>query len=440
MDGEDVKKVRNLFRGNFAKSVVMISGSTVVAQALNFLLSTIITRIYTPEQYGVLTVYSSILGLIVIVASLNYEWGIPIADNDRKAMNVLQLSFAILLVFSAGVLVFFSVFGKRVLSSLNAKGLVNYIYLIPIGVFLSGSYNILLQWAYRKKDFRAISKTKIAQSIVGNGTKIGLGVAGTGSVGLIIGQILSQCAGIYTFMRTLVDNEENRHIGFDWDGIITAAKRYRNFPIFSAPSSLLNTLGLQLPVLFITSFYGGKVLGFYGLANSVVNLPMVLIGTSIADVLYAEAAGGGKNDPRKVNELMNKLVKRLLIVGLIPLSVLLLFGPFLFALVFGKNWYEAGVYARIIAFLVFFRFLFTPFDRLFAVFERQKISLFLDSLRVVLVVTAFGIAKLLDLSSYLAIALYSLAMCIVYCTTYVLVKRMLRQEIRRKENEALHFD
>jgi len=291
-----------------------------------------------------------------------------------------------------------------------------------------------LQWAYRKKDFRAISKTKIAQSIVGNGTKIGLGVAGTGSVGLIIGQILSQCAGIYNFTRTLIDNEENRHIGFDWSGMVTAAKRYRNFPIFSAPSGLLNTLGVQLPVLFITSFYGSKVLGFYGLANSVVNLPMVLIGASISDVLYAEAASVGNNDPKKVNELMNKLVKRLLIVGLIPLSVLLLFGPSLFALVFGKNWYEAGVYARIIAFLVFFRFLFTPFERLFVVFERQRMWLFLNSLRVILVVTAFGVAKLLNLSSYLAIALYSFAMCIVYCTTYVVVKRMLRQEIRRKEN------
>ena len=435
-----MKKIKNLFSGNFAKSVVMISGSTVVAQVLNFLLSTVITRIYTPEQYGVLTVYSSILGLIVIVASLNYEWGIPIADNDRKAMNVLQLSFAILLVFSAGVLVFFSVFGKRVLSSLNAKGLVNYIYLIPIGVFLSGSYNILLQWAYRKKDFRAISKTKIAQSIVGNGTKIGLGVAGTGSVGLIIGQILSQCAGIYNFMRTLINNEENRHIDFDWNDMVTAAKRYRNFPIFSAPSSLLNTLGLQLPVLFITSFYGSKVLGFYGLANSVVNLPMVLIGTSITDVLYAEAASAGKNDPKRLNELMNKLIKRLLIVGLIPLLILLLFAPFLFALVFGKSWYEAGVYARIIAFLVFFRFIFTPFERFLLVFERQRLLLFLDLLRAVLVVTAFSVAKLLNLSSYLAVMLYSLVMCIVYCTTYVFVKRMLRQEIRRKENESLHFN
>ena len=89
-------KFKNLFKSNFAKSVAIISGGTAFAQVLNALFSPIITRIYNPNEYGVLTVYSSILGIIIVIASLKYELGIPIAEDDEKAVNVMALSFFIL--------------------------------------------------------------------------------------------------------------------------------------------------------------------------------------------------------------------------------------------------------------------------------------------------------------------------------------------------------
>ena len=74
-------------------------------------------------------------------------------------------------------------------------------YLIPIGVLFGGSYRIIINWAYRNKDFKSISKTKLTQSIVGNGTKIGLGMFGIGPIGLILGQIFKEGAGIGTLSR-----------------------------------------------------------------------------------------------------------------------------------------------------------------------------------------------------------------------------------------------
>ena len=92
-------QIRELFQSTFAKNVTMISVSTAFAQLLSALLSPLITRIYSPEEYGVLTLYSSILGLTVIIASLRYEWGILIADNDEKAINIVGLCFFVLFIY-----------------------------------------------------------------------------------------------------------------------------------------------------------------------------------------------------------------------------------------------------------------------------------------------------------------------------------------------------
>jgi O-antigen/teichoic acid export membrane protein len=425
--------LKKLFQSSFAKSVAMITGGTTIAQLLNALFSPIITRLYSPEEYGVLSVYTSILGLIVIIASLRYELGIPIAEDDEKAVNVMALCFFVLIIFVIVVFLIFLFFGEPILTFLDASSLVNYRYLIPIGVFLAGAYKILLQWAYRNNDFKSIANTKLAQSITGNGVKVGLGFLHVGPLGLIIGQILKEGAGLGTLSRSF---SNNIHLvkKINKNDILWGAKRYQNFLIFSVPASFLNSVGSQLPVFFITSLYGSEILGFYGLSISIVNIPMNLIGSSIADVLYGEAVSVGRSNPKRIKYLSKKLFKSLLIIGLIPLLTLLFFGPFLFSFVFGSQWYEAGVYARILAFLVFTRFIFTPINRIYDAFERQKEALILDVFRVVLVFVSFLTAKFLGLSSYGAVILYSIVMSIVYFVTYLLAQRILNQEIKKKEN------
>ncbi|HOA82008.1 MAG TPA: oligosaccharide flippase family protein [Defluviitaleaceae bacterium] len=426
-------QITKLFQSPFAKNVAMVSASTAFAQLMNALFSPVITRIYSPEEYGILTLYTSILGLIAIMSSLKYEWGMPIAENDEKAVNIMALSFMVLLIFATTIYIAFYFFGRPILALLNATKLLNYRCLIPIGVLLAGSYTIFLQWAYRNKDFGSISKTKLAQSITGNVTTVILGWLGAGPVGLILGQILRQGAGIGTLSRPFFKDSKHLLKKLDKTQILWCAKRYKNFPIFTAPSQLLNTAGVQLPVIFISSLYGSQVLGLYGLANAVVNLPMVLIGQSIGDVFYAEAARVGKLNPKRVKDLSGKLFKKLLLIGLVPLMILLFFGPFLFSFVFGHRWYDAGEYAKILAFLVFARFIFTPISRVFSVFERQKKEFMLDLFRVILVFVAFGISDYFNLSSYLAVGLYSAAMSIVYLVTYLLAQNILYEEIKQKE-------
>jgi O-antigen/teichoic acid export membrane protein len=155
---------------------------------------------------------------------------------------------------------------------------------------------------------------------------------------------------------------------------------------------------------------------------------MNLIGDSVSNVYYAECASLRATNPKRIKELSNKLLKTLMITGLIPLVTLLFFGPMLFSFVFGSEWVEAGVYARLLAIAVFSRFVFKPISNIFDIFEKQKIAFWLNVLRFLLVMVVFGISKYLVLSAYWTVGLYSVSMSLIYYVQYVLAQKIIDAE------------
>lgn len=428
---ETLEKIK---KSKFAKSIILISGGTALAQIINILFSPVLTRIYTPEEFGVLTVYTSILALMTLIASLRYEWGIPIAPTTKKALNVLAASLLILTFVVSLITLSVYTFGDYILLSMSMNSIIEYKYFIPMGVFFVGLYNIFVQWAFREKDYKNLSKTKIIQSATQNFFKLLLGLFGMGSMGLIIGRIAGQSSGITAISKSLYTSRINLKGSINVRDILWALKRYKNFAIFSAPGQLLNSGGVQLPVFFLTTMYDSTVVGYYGLANTIVSLPMILIGMSVADVYYSELANIKDTNPLQIRRLTLQLLQKLSLIGLIPLVALILFGPFLFSVVFGENWITSGVYAQIIAPLVFARLIFTPFERIFAVFEKQKISLMLDATRLLLVMTIFTIAGTIGLDSYKTVQIYSIGMIIIYCSSFILSWRVIRNLGKKNEN------
>lgn len=408
----------------------MITGGTAFAQILGVALLPIITRLYSPEQYGVISVYAAILGMISFMGSMNYEMGIPIAKNEERAINVLTLSVLVLLISTSLMTLIFMLFGESILGLLNGEILIAYKYFIPIGVFFLGLYNILTQWAYRKKNYKAITKTKFSQATSQNLISVGLGLLGKGPIGLVLGKILGQSAGIVTLFTPLIKADRYLFKLIRRKQMLWAARRYISFPLYTTPRRFLGDITISLPILFITSLYGNQVVGLFGLANSVIQLPMSLIGTSVSNVFYAESASLKGTNPKKVKELSNKVLKNLSIIGSVFLIILIFFGPLLFSFVFGNAWYDAGVYASLLSVAVVSRLIFKPISNIFDIYEKQKIALILNVLRLVLVLFSFGISIYYSLNSYWAVGMYSVSMAIIYVLQYFLAQKILNDEIK----------
>ncbi|MDT2264523.1 hypothetical protein P7H12_14360 [Paenibacillus larvae] len=60
----------------FVKQVSVLAGGTAFSQLLLVAASPVLTRLYTPEQFGVLSVYVALLSIFTVIGSL-YEHGHP---------------------------------------------------------------------------------------------------------------------------------------------------------------------------------------------------------------------------------------------------------------------------------------------------------------------------------------------------------------------------
>jgi O-antigen/teichoic acid export membrane protein len=413
--------------------VFLIGSGTVFAQAANILFSPIVTRLYTPEDYGLLSVYSSLLGFVTIISSLKYELAIPIVDNDETAVNILFLCFIVLVGFVFFLIAVLVFAGSWIVEIFNVENFNDFKFYIPLGVFLIGLYNIFKQWAFRKRNYTAISKTKYFQTILQNIAKIGFGLFHFGHTGLLLGTIAGESTGITTLFIPFLKKDRQLLKNTDLSRIKYSAKRYMNFPRFTVLGQVFNSSGTYLPPLLMSYLFGNQMAGYYGLAHTVVSLPIAVIGNSVSDVFYGEAAVLVKEDIPKLRRLVLKLTCQISLISLIPLIILFFLGPFLFSMVFGEAWREAGIYARIIAILILFRFISAPIDKVYLIFEMQKVALFLNILRAVFVLIVFLVSKYFLLNSYLVLGLYSAVMSVIYIITFFSALKIINDKIKTSD-------
>jgi len=426
-----IKRLMNKIRkSSFGKAVLMLAGGTAFSQMLSIAISPIISRLFSPDDFGILSVYTSFLGIIAVFATLRYEFAIPISKDESQAANSLFLTLLSVIGVSFASFLVFQFSSKSIFRLVNAEELIPYSWLISIGILTNGIYIAFRYWAFRNRDFKSITKTTINQSIYKNTFVILWGVFKANAMGLIIGAIIGKSAGIWTLSKDVrkKKNELIEHISYR--SLISIAKRYLRFPLFSSWGAILNSLGVQLPVLFLSSLYGTEVAGSYGFANRIVALPMVFIGQAIKEVFFGEGAQLAKTDPKKMLNLSRKLLKRLILVGIIPFAILFFFGPSLFSFIFGESWYDAGIYAQILAIMVFVRFISTPISSVFEILEKQITGLFLDVFRASVVILSFIIADYFSLSSSYCIIIYSISMIVVYLLGLIFAQKAIKDRIK----------
>ena len=374
----------------FARGVSVLVGGTASAQILLVFAAPVLTRLYTPEDFGLLAVYASLLALIGVISSLRYQLAIPLPEDDVEAANVAVLSLLLIFITTALTAVFVIMFGTPIAELLGVPALANYLWLLPVGVLFSGAYTVLNYWSVRTKRYSILARTKLTQALAT--LAIQLGTFKFGGIGLLLGQVAGQSVGTGSLARPALAMSAFKHVS--WDGVKMAAVRYRKFPIFSTWEGLSNTAGIQLPPIIFAALFSPFAAGLYALAHRVLQLPMSLVGAAIGQVFFANAAEAHRVG--KLGVLVEQLHGKLAHIGFPPALLLMLLGPDLFALVFGENWRQAGDFARWMAPWLYLVFVSSPLSTLFAVTEQQKQGLAFQLILLVSRVAAIGVGAWLD--------------------------------------------
>jgi len=371
-------------KSEFSRNVLTLMTGTTIAQAIPIAISPILTRIYTPEDFGMFALYMSIASILSVVATGRYELAIMLPKKDEDAVNIVALSIIISFFVSFISLAIVFVFNAQITQLLGNPEISSWLYFIPVTVLLTGVYQSFNYWSNRQKQYKRLATSRVIQSGTVSSTNLAMGFNGFGASGLILGGVLGQ--GVATTVLGRLIFKEDRYIfeNIKIVKIFALAKRYIKFPKITLPHSVFNTISTQLPIFIITYYFSSRETGFFSFANKIVMLPIGLISNAYYQVFF-ESFSKEKN-----KETFFKQKFKQINILFLPLFILLWFiFPDLFAFVFGKEWETAGSYTQVLLPLFYLKFisnLFTTTTYLY--YEKQFENFILEILIAVMILSS----------------------------------------------------
>lgn len=333
---------------------------TTIAQVIIVSMSPILTRLYTATDLGVFALYMAIAGVMSIIATGRYELAIMLTKKDEEAAHIVVLSLIIATGVSILLFIIVLTFNKHIIKLLGNPDVSSWLYLVPLTVFLTGAYQSFNYWLNRQKKYKEMSQNRVMQSGITAATQCSTGYGVVGPSGLIAGILVGQSVTTALIFRGFW--KWVRHQRISYTHIKSQAKQYIDHPKLLVPSHGISMLSTQLPIFFLSSFFGNEAAGFFSLASRVISLPSSLIANAIGDVFRQRATA----EYHKYGEFKNiyiKTLKNTFSISIIPFTLFFFFSPFIFACVFGDVWRRAGEYVQILAISFFFGFIFTPIDK-----------------------------------------------------------------------------
>jgi len=392
-------------KSEFNRNILTLMTGTTIAQAIPIAISPILTRIYTPEDFGIFAIFLAITLIIGSIANGRYELAIMMPKKDEDAINIFALGFIITTSLSLLLLVLVLIFQKYFIFLLKNEEIGVWLYFVPISVFFFGIFNILNYFNNRKKNYKDISNANILKSIVAAIIQLSIGFIQQGATGLISGQIISQFFANTKLLKNII-KDKVLISKITKKKIIALAKRYKNFPKYSMPSGLLNITSLQVPVFLLGAFFNIAIVGFYSLSYRFISLPMSIIGSSIGQVFFQKSSEL-KNDKKALKKITLETYKKLFKIGILPFAIITVFGDYIFAFVFGKDWIVAGEYAQLLAIWILFLFIHSPITNLFSTLEKQKDALLFNITIIFSRILIISLGGYFFKDIYITIFLYS---------------------------------
>lgn len=389
--------------GTSRGSAILALGAAA-SQALMLAAAPILTRLYAPDEFGILAVFMALLGLIGAVASLRYQCAVPFPKTDEEAAPLLSLGFGIVMIVGGLSLAVSLAFGQTLARMLGTLTLAPFFWLLTVSIVLVGIYELLHYWALRRHAYEALAKTHVTRSALL--VAVQLGGAGFGPISLLLGQATSQLVGVISLFWWVVLDRMSLIRAVRRSDILDAAVRYRRFPMFDTFYSLLGVFAAQMPALLLTGFFGPAAAGLFALTQRVLAAPIVLVGDPVNNAFFAAVPDAQRQG--MLGEKVTRLHATMVEIAT-PVALAVMFaGPEVFAVVFGGAWRNSGGFAQWMALALYTQFLSGPLSSVFYALERQATAIRFQVASVVLRGSALMVGAWLgDLA--LAIALFALA-------------------------------
>ncbi|MBW8687356.1 oligosaccharide flippase family protein [Chitinophaga rhizophila] len=416
-------------RSAFLKSVSTLAAGTVLSQLIIFGASPFLTRIYSPADFGVLALFTSISMLAAILTTGRYELAIGLPEAEKEALNVFALTVLTAFMISACYLLIIMLLRQIAWKAIPADSLLYQpaMYLVPAYTFLAANYSCLVYWNQRKKSYMEVSGSTVIQAVFSTLINIVLGLIGLKAWGLIAGLLMGQLGGnvfLLIKMRQTASFE-----GISLTRIGSVARKFIDFPKYMTFSGLLLTTSQQVVPIIFSFLFNAAIVGFFSLANRMLRVPNIVLTTSIGNVFRNDAIDSIRSGGHFGNLYMATL-RKLTLLSVPIYAVLWIVSPLLFVIFFGKDWEASGYFARIICIMLALDFIASPLSTLFYVIGKQKAYLWLQCLNTVTGIGALWAGEAFFKDAYMSISLFTLTNCVFSLLTIYMTYRYSKAQYR----------
>ena len=368
--------IRRLARRPFVRNVAILSFGQTVAQGLAIAASPLLTRLYSPDDFGLFGLLVALAGMMVVVSGLRYELAVVTAPDDQSAADLLVLSCGIVVIVAGFTALIVGFGGGSIADLVDRPGLGDFLWWLPLLVLLGGTAQAFGYWTTRRKHFKRFALSKVTRTLTSVAVQLTAGLSAAGAAGLIGGRAAgSFLAGTILASRIWQDDRALVLSAIKGSRLVKAAKENARFPRYNAPHSLISSLSQVSVPYTLAAFFGVEIAGLYYLAERVMRTPSVLVAGSVRRVFY-QRASELYNQGKSFRKLLVSTQSGLFLIGIAPLTVLVLFGPELFSFVFGADWNKAGVLAQWLVGWWFLSFMSGPALESLIILKLQKYLLY----------------------------------------------------------------
>ena len=382
----------------FWKNVITLSSGTAIAQLIPLICSPILSRLFSPDQFGVYGTFISIVMVLSVLACGRYEMAILLPNDLKSRINLLTLSLLLAFFFSVAITLLIHLKSSYLIKFLGYPE-EKYLYLIPISVFLISINLSLNYWFNKERKYKILSLSRVIKSFGTYAFSLIFGFFNLKTMGLILGYILGQIViGIYLLYYFIKDLGCNYNLISRID-ISETAFRYSKFPKFNILSGLFEKGSGYAPIILLTVLFSKNEAGNFTLAFTVISMPVTLIATAIGDV-FREKASSKYQINGECFLLFKSTFRKLLIIG-VPLFLIIFFGiKFSFTYIFGERWILASSYSQTMCLMFCFQFICSPLSSMYIIAEKQNLDLLNNFILFLLCICSFYIGSFyLDSSS-----------------------------------------
>ena len=410
-------------QSKFVRQVLGLGSGVIIAHIITLAISPVITRLYTPDEFGLFALFTSIIAISTLFATGAYEFAIVLPEKKHSAIQLFKLSVLGSTFFSAFLFALL-LFGYPLWMDITSLSL-SFLLLLPLGIFASSLMSIFNYWFNRNEYFDEFAQAKISMSVGTGIFQLFLGAVGPTSIGLLIGLVAGRLFSAGTM--ALKKLEDVRTLFTNWvkRDLKVAALKYSDHPKFVLLSSLLSAFSIEVPVFLITSLFGSQELGYYGLSLRVLMAPVTLVSLSVGHVYYQKFAAR-KNSGEYLAPYILRLWGALALLGILPFTLLFFFSEPVFVFIFGSDWLGAGTVSEILAPMLFFLFLVNPTSKSLLVLDQQRIMPLFSAGSLVIRLSTL-LTGYIYYDFYTALSLMAAGQILVYVVqsafTYVVAKK-----------------